>query len=260
MKKKSGFLSTAVVSAFLAGSVFGQEPAPPPPREPVPAKQGEAAAQGSPCPRIEVAGQKSVREGQPAIFTANLAGGDPKVTPQIMWQVNSGAITAGQQSRKIEVDTAGAGIYRELTAEVWVGGYPGECQVQASSTVRVIPPAVKMDEFGDLAAEQENERLAAALGAISQSDDKLFVIGYAGRTSPRGHSAASLTRMKNRLIGEGLADNRVSFIDGGFREQAAFEIWVVPQGAEAPKPAPTVDRREIVYPKKPAPVRKPAKP
>lgn len=253
--RKIDILTMPVLLAFFVAGAFGQatsesEPKPPPPQTPA-----------SPCPKIEVQGQSArvVREGQPVTFVANIQGGDTKVTPQIIWSVSGGAIRDGQQTRKLEVDSTGAGLYRELSASVWVGGYAPECVAQASATVRVVPPAVKADEFGELAPEKEKERVAALAAAAGRSDDKVFVIVYAGRTSERGYAVNALRRIRAALLNSGLEETRIGFLDGGFKEQPVYEIWAVPQGAEFPKAAPTVDRREIVYPR-PTPARKPRKP
>jgi hypothetical protein len=60
----------------------------------------------------------------------------------------------------------------------------------------------------------------------------------------------------------GIQVERLITIDGGYREEPAHELWVVPIGAEAPRPSPTINSRDIVFPKttptKPAtPVKKP---
>ncbi len=36
--------------------------------------------------------------------------------------------------------------------------------------------------------------------------------------------------------------NSVLFIDGGFREEFGIEFWLVPNGADLPKPTPPLDR------------------
>lgn len=251
-------LITVLLVLLLAGMVAGQDqdesaPKPPPPQQQQP---------GSPCPRIDVQAQSArvVRDGQPLIFVAGIHGGDPKIVPQIIWSVSGGSIVNGQQTRRIDVDSTGAGVYREVSANVWIGGYPPECITQASATVRVIPPPAKTDEFGELDAQKEKDRLAAAIASLGQSDDRLYVIIYAGRKSERGYAANALRRIHSELVNGGMKEDHVAVVDGGFREQPSYEIWAVPQGAEFPKPAPTVDRREIVYPKPAVPQRKPAKP
>jgi hypothetical protein len=107
---------------------------------------------------------------------------------------------------------------------------------------------VKFDEFGSIAAEEENEKLALAVRAAQSGNDKVYVIGYAGRTSERMFASTSLRRMRDQILRSGFAAARLSAHDGGFREQPAFEVWIVPEGAEPPKPTPTIDRKDIVFP------------
>jgi hypothetical protein len=258
---KTAFL-TILASAWLGASALGQEAPPPPQPAADPPSKAGAPPPASPCPKIDVQSIRSVREGQTATFAANITGGDPKVQPQLLWSVNSGMIKNGQETRKIEVDTSGAGHYREITADLWVGGYPGECLVQSSATVKVIPPAFKAEEFGEMQPEAEAERMKVYVQPLLQTDDRLLIIGYSGRTTPRGQIIATLNRMKAKLVEDGVESVRVTVVDGGYREEAAFETWLVPQGAEAPKPTPTIDRREIVTPRtSPAtPARRPVKP
>ena len=255
MKKNDLLILPALLALLVAGAA-GQvttDSAPPPPRPQTPV---------SPCPKIDVQGQsaRAVREGQPVTFVANIQGGDTKAVPQIIWSVSGGTIRDGQQTRKIDVDSTGAGFYRELTASLWVGGYAPECITQASATVRVVPPAVKADEFSELDAAKEKEHLSAAASAAARSGDQMYVIVYAGRTSERGHASNTLRRIRAELLNDGLEATRIGFLDGGFRERPAVEIWTVPEGAEFPKATPTVDRREIVYPKPTPPARKARKP
>jgi hypothetical protein len=39
----------------------------------------------------------------------------------------------------------------------------------------------------------------------------------------------------------------IVLIDGGFMESMGVEIWIVPTGAEPPKPTPTVDAKDVVF-------------
>lgn len=250
--KKVVFVMMPVLLALSSLCTYGQDP-PPVKVEP---KVNEAAA--SPCPKISIqsAAARIVREGQPVMFVANIAGGDPKVTPNIIWNVTGGVIKDGQQTRRIDVDSTGAGADRQMVVDIWVGGYAPECSSQATATVRVAGPANKIDEFGDLAPDKESERLGSVAAALSQSNDNLYVIAYAGRGNVRGYTYTALKRIKAQLVTSGIAAGRIAAVDGGFREQPAFELWVVHEGAEAPRPTPTVDRREIIYPKT-TPTRKP---
>lgn len=220
-------------------------PTPPPP----PPVTGPAA-----CPQVTIGAgtARTIRDGQPLSFNANIAGGDPRVSPIINWNVSAGMIREGQGTRKIDVDSTGSGSSsdRQITADLWVGGYAAECpQIQVSTSVKIIPPAAKFGEFGELDAEALKTNLKALAQFLSQSEDNLYLIGYAGRNNERGYASNSIRKMKDQLSVEGIAPRRIIAMDGGFREEPLFDFWVVPMGAEPPRPMPTVNRNEIVYPK-----------
>lgn len=241
--------SIAVVYLFIAAiSSYAQSDPPPPPSPQTPGNQQQEKA--SPCPQMQIQSQaRTVREGQPVTFTARITGGDRSVTPSILWNVSAGSIRDGQGTTRIEVDSAGAGEYRAIEAELWLGGYAPECQPQSTPfRITIIPPAVKFDEFGSIAADEENEKLALAVRAAQSGNDKVYVIGYAGRTSERMFASISLRRMRDQILRSGFPAARFSAYDGGFREEPAFEVWIVPEGAEPPKPTPTIDRKDIVFP------------
>ena len=252
-------LRVAVYVSALVASGYGQAD-PPPQQQNSPIQQQEKA---SPCPQMQIQSQtRTVREGQPVTFTARIAGGDRNVTPSILWNVSAGSIRDGQGTPRIEVDSSGAGEYRMIDAELWLGGYAPECTAQSAPfRVMIVPPAGKLDEFGEVTAEQETERLNAAVKAAQFGTDRVYVIGYAGRNSPRGYTSTALRRMREQILKSGFPAPRISAYDGGFREVPAFELWVVPEGAEPPKATPTIDRKDIVFPPstraRPAPARRP---
>jgi len=204
------------------------------------------------CPKVTVQGQgQQVREGQRVFFTANIAGGDPRVVATTLWSTSAGFILSGQNTRRIEVDTKDAGNTqdRDLRAEVWVGGYSGECMVQGSASIRIIPPAQK---FGDFAAVDEDtlkKHIETLANFMKQSPDNLYLIGYAGRNSERNFTFSWINRIREGLVMAGLEPRRINAVDGGFREEPMFDFWTVPMGAEPPRPMPTVKRSEIVYPR-----------
>ena len=241
--------SLAVLCVFLAAlSSYAQSDPPPLPSQQNP--ENPQQEKGSPCPQMQIQSQaRTVREGQPVSFTARITGGDKNVTPSILWNVSAGSIRDGQGTPRIDVDSTGAGEYRAIQAEVWLGGFPPECPAQSTPfRIAIIPPAAKIDEFGPIAVEDENEKLAQEVRAAQFGNDKVYVIGYAGRSSERMFASTSLRRMRDQILKSGFPAARVAAYDGGFREQPAVEVWVVPEGAEPPKPTPTIERKDIVYP------------
>jgi hypothetical protein len=253
-----GFLAVlfffSLVEKTTAQYVF-PTPTPTPKASPTPAP----APGPAPCPTVNVqAPGQPIRDGQKVTFTANIAGGDPKAVPMIIWNTSAGAITQGNNTRRIEVDTTGAGSVpdREVRAEVWIGGYAPECLVQAAGIAKIIAPASKFGEFGEVDEKTFKSNMEQMSTFLSQSPDNLFLIGYAGRKSERGFTNTWLRRMKDALVMSGISARRIVAMDGGFREQPMFDFWIVPIGAEPPRPTPTVRRDEIVYPNT-RPVRRP---
>ncbi len=57
---------------------------------------------------------------------------------------------------------------------------------------------------------------------------------------------AHIKSLKEELFeGLGVAPGRVTFVDGGLREEEAVELWVVPRGASGPEPRPTAPREAL---------------
>jgi len=211
----------------------------------------------APCPKIEMRStQKPVRDGEPGVFSVTLTGGDPKAVPVFIWSISAGTFLRGQGTRNIAIDTTGAGVNKGITATVQVSGLAPECSADAAATLSVAGPAKKLDEYGVLAEADEKARLDALMAAVTDKE-QAFIFVYAGRTSPRGQAYANLKRIRAYLTKAGAPRERVVTIDGGFREQVSYELWLVPVGAEAPKSTPTINAKDIVYPKTTPSVRKP---
>ena len=237
---------------FMFASANGQKPAPSPANPAPPTGP-------PPCPTVSVQAQPNqVHDGQRVSFTANIQGGDQRVSPTIVWNTSGGAITQGANTRRIEVDTTGAGSTsdRQIRVDVWVGGYAPECTLQASGNVRIIPPAVKFGEFGEIDDETFKRNLDALSKYLDQSPDNLHLIAYSGRTSERGLIQKWVKRIRDALTTTEIAPTRIAAVDGGYREQPLFEFWIVPAGAEPPRPTPTLKRSDIVTPTT-RPARKP---
>lgn len=208
-----------------------------------------------PCPQLNVQpqGLRQIRDGQPVAFSANIIGADPKIVPTILWNVSAGLISKGQNTRMIVVDSTGAGATpdREIRADIWVGGYAPECVLQASAVVKVIGPAVKFGAFGVVPDETVTRNLQALANFLSRSPDNLWLLVYTGRNSERGFAFNWAKRLKDGLVENGVSARRITAIDAGYREEPLFDFWIVPLGADPPRPAPTIDRREIAIPKSP---------
>jgi hypothetical protein len=247
MKKVLLGCTISALSVLICASTMAQLPA----TAPSPA-QSAASEQVPACSAITVQPQPAgtVREGQKVYFTVSYQTVQPRNGTTIIWNTSSGSIVRGQGTSRIEVDSTGAGATaeREVKADVWISGSP-ECVMQATAAVKVIAPATKFGDFGEVSSEAFAANIKSLADYMSQSPDFLYVIAYAGRNSERGFTQNWLKRIKTGLSQAGVADSKVYAVDGGFREQPLFDFWIVPIGADPPRPEPTIKRSEIVYPK-----------
>ena len=236
-------VSAVLVIAFFAAVGYSQNP---------PANEKPPTAQPPPpsCPTtLAVRGpQGPVRDGMPVRFVLNIGGGNPQSPPVFSWSISSGTIKTGQGTTTIDVDSTGAGADRTMTATVMLSGYPPECAYDASATITIAGPAHKIDEFGTVNEEDEMMRLDGTHSAMAV-DDIAYIIAYGGKTSVRGLANADLRRMRAYLLKIGVSPDRMVTIDGGYREEPLHEIWLVPVGAEPPRPRPTVNPKDVVFPK-----------
>ena len=189
------------------------------------------------CPNISIYCPDVVTIGSPITFTASVSGGTPGITPIFNWRVSAGTITAGQGTPTITVDTAGLGG-QPITATVEVEGYNLECRASCATSVPAPVLPRKSDEFGEIARNDEKARLDNfAILLQNEPGARGYVIAYAGRNSRSGEGRRRAERARDYLVStRGLDASRIVIVDGGFRESAATELWIVPPGAEPPRP------------------------
>jgi hypothetical protein len=119
--------------------------------------------------------------------------------------------------------------------------------------------ARKIDELINYDCDDMLARLdRLASQTMKDSKAKAFIIIYEGRYSlnvsnkgenekriflPRfGESVVRTQIMQNHLLNfRNLPREKILFVSGGFRENHTVELWVVPNGANPPKPTPTLE-------------------
>jgi hypothetical protein len=201
------------------------------------------------CPTVTVSCPDQGTIGTPVTFTANVSGGDSSVTPTFNWTVSAGTISSGQGTSSITVDTTGVAGNSTITATVEVGGYDRTCSTSNSCTVSFPegPKARKVDEYGNIKFNDEKARLDNY--AIELQNDPTaqgYLVCYGGRTGRTGEAQRRCDRAKNYLVStRGIDASRIVTVDGGYREELAVELWVVPSGATPPQNSPTVDPSEV---------------
>ena len=204
----------------------------------------------SPCPYpVNVTAPAQVADGDIVTFTADVGYQGPSAL-NYTWTVSPPAarILSGVGTPTITVDSSGLGNKR-VTAILVVDDGSGDrsCRqtAQASTGVGGLPnitPPKRFDEFPSIAFDDDKARLDnLAIELQNNPGATGYVVAYAGRGSRAGEADRMGRRALDYLTtARGIGRDRLVFVNGGYREANSFELWVVPQGAEAPRPTPTL--------------------
>ena len=101
--------------------------------------------------------------------------------------------------------------------------------------------------YRDVSSKRENAILDNFAIALRDEPNRTgYVIAYAGKRARAGEAKARAQRAKDYLVKVRNYDpNHLEAIDGGYREEAEIELYIVPSGMCPPMAAPTVDPREV---------------
>jgi hypothetical protein len=209
----------------------------------------------SPCPYpVNVTAPAAVNDGDVVTFSADI-GYTGQSALNYTWTVSPPAarILSGAGTPTITVDSSGLGNHR-VTAILVVDDGSGDrsCRqtAQAATGVNGLPKiatAKSFDEFPSIAHDDDKARFDnLAIELQNNPSATAYIIAYAGRSSRPGEA----DRMGQRAVDyltttRGISRDRLVFVNGGYRDANSFELWLVPQGAEPPKPTPTVTPDEI---------------
>jgi len=212
------------------------------------------AIAASPCPYpVNVTAPAQVADGDIVTFTADVAYQGPSAL-NYTWTVSPPAarILSGVGTPTITVDSSGLGNKR-VTAILVVDDGSGDrsCRqtAQAATGVSGLPtitPPKRFDEFPSIAHDDDKARFDnLAIELQNNPGATGYIIAYAGRNSRAGEADRMTKRAADYLsTNRGISRERLVTINGGYRESNSFELWLVPQGAEAPRPTPTVSPDE----------------
>jgi hypothetical protein len=208
---------------------------------------------------VNVTAPANVNDGDIVTFTADVAYSGPSAL-NYTWTVSPPAarIMSGAGTPTITVDSSGLNN-RRLTAILVVDDGSGDrnCRqtAQAATGINALPtltPPKRFDEFPSVAFDDDKARLDNLAIELQNNPGSIgYVVAYAGRNSRAGEAE----RMGRRAIQyltttRGLSGDRVRFIDGGYRDANTFELWIVPQGAEPPRPTPTLSPEQVRPPRR----------
>lgn len=210
----------------------------------------------SPCPfPVNISAPNQVTDGEIITYTADVAynGTAPlryswKVTP------SSARIISGLGTPTLNVDSTGLGgqrITATLTAD---DGSADPACAQSAQAISIIVPiekkvivAQEFDECNSCSLNDQKARLDnLAVELQNDPSTRAHIIAYGGRMSPLGQSQKLMSRAREYLVSHrGIDASRLTLVNGGFREEDSVELWLVPSGAAAPQPTPTVQMGDV---------------
>jgi hypothetical protein len=210
----------------------------------------------SPCPfPLSVSAPKQVTEGEIITYTADVSytGTAPL---KYTWRVtpSSAKVISGLGTATLNVDSTGLGgqrITATLTAD---DGSTDPACVQTVQAVSIIAPIEKkvivareFDECNNCTFDDQKARLDnLAVELQNDPSTRGYILAYGGRMSPVGQVNTLMSRARDYLVTRrGIDASRLVVVNGGFREEDSVELWIVPSGAAAPQPTPTVQAGEV---------------
>jgi hypothetical protein len=222
----------------------------------------------SPCPYpVNVSAPASVNDGDLITFTSDVAYGGSGAL-NYTWTVtpSEARIVSGAGTATITVDSTSLGSQR-VTATLVVDDGSGDamCHQRAQASANVVPkkpPEVEckpFDQFQSVAFDDDKARFDnLAIELQNAPDTQAHIIIYAGRTSRTGQADLLGRRTMDYLVNQrGVDTQRITIVNGGYRDTDFIEIWICPPGAKTPQPTPTYQpsdvepARERTQPRKP---------
>lgn len=103
------------------------------------------------------------------------------------------------------------------------------------------------DSFTSSDDEQTRARLDNFAVQLSQVPSlKGYIIAYAGRTGKK-NQGISMARSASRYLIQkrGITARQVTALDGGFREEAQYDLFLLPRSSRPPAPTPQISSDEI---------------
>ena len=205
----------------------------------------------SPCPYpVNISAPASVREGDQVTFSADV-GYAGQSGLNYTWTISppTARIAQGAGTPTITVDTTGVGNQR-VTAILVVDDGSGDrnCRQRAqfATAVAPLPPRLptptgrRFAEFPSVAFNEDKANFDNFAVALQEDPTATgYIIVYNGRRSRPARLATLVNRSRDYVVNTRNIDrSRIAVISGGTREVDTIELWIVPQGAQPPRPTP----------------------
>jgi hypothetical protein len=203
------------------------------------------------CPEINVAGDGFRKDRrQPLKFSVVIKGEAPDSKLSLEWNVSAGKIIKGQNTNQIEIDLSETND-KFISASVQVSGLHPECDNRKFASTQVGFFPYKVDEIGFTPYSDVSARLDGFLMELNaEPSSTAYIIIYASRDGDKKTVARYHKTIHNLIEIRRFDISRITIVEGGFREEFAIEFYLIPAGAEPPKPTPTFDSSFVVQPKK----------
>ena len=109
------------------------------------------------------------------------------------------------------------------------------------------PGSPRFKFYQNISLERENSVLDNFSIALKDEPNRTgYIIAYAGKRARVGEAKARAERAKSYLIKiRNFDPNRLKTIDGGHKNEAQVDLFVVPEGTCPPTASPTVDPRDV---------------
>jgi hypothetical protein len=107
------------------------------------------------------------------------------------------------------------------------------------------PPA--FDSYDEVSQAEEKLRLDNFVIALMDQEGRAgYLIGYGGKRARVREAVERAQRARDYLIKvRNFPAGRLMAIDGGYREKASVELYIVPSGSCPPRATPTIDPRDV---------------
>ena len=210
----------------------------------------------SPCPYpLNVSAPKQVTEGEIITYTADVSY-TGSASLKYTWKVtpSNAKVISGLGTATLNVDSTGLGGQRITATLTTDDGSADPACIQIVQTVSVIAPVEKkvivareFDECNNCTFDDQKARLDnLAVELQNDPSARAYILAYGGRMSPIGQVEKLMSRARDYLVTQrGIDVSRLVLVNGGFREEDSVELWLVPSGATAPHPTPTVQAGEV---------------
>lgn len=204
---------------------------------------------------VQLAANATDPDGDTLLYTWSTTGG--RITgdgANVTWDLSG--VQPGTYTASVEVDD-GCGciafssttvtVERCLCEGIPVERTPTPTPTPIPEVIPDRPTPSQFDTYGNIPRNDVKARLDNFAVALQNDPNAQgYIIAYGGRRGAAGEAQTRADFAKDYLVNSrGIDAGRLVTVDGGFREEATTELWLVPGGATPPTASPNVDASEV---------------